>query len=98
MKGMVLGSIITVVLFTGSFVSQVEAKNDNNNDHGKLVSQKIDKHDLKDLLKDLLRFFKNVDKHDGNGKSVPIPGTLLLLGGGFAGLVAWRARQRKPRA
>jgi hypothetical protein len=29
-------------------------------------------------------------------RSVPVPGTLLVLGGGFAGLIAWRVRQRKP--
>lgn len=28
-----------------------------------------------------------------NGNSVPIPGTLLLFAGGFAGVMCWRARQ-----
>lgn len=30
---------------------------------------------------------------NGNGNSVPIPGTLLLFAGGFAGVMCWRARQ-----
>lgn len=45
----------------------------------------------------LQNFFSQVrDYHDGPKGSVPIPGTLLLFGVGFAGLVAWRSRQ--PRA
>lgn len=45
----------------------------------------------------LRNFFSQVrDYHDGPKGSVPIPGTLLLFGVGFAGLVAWRSRQ--PRA
>ena len=74
MRGVVLGSIVTVALFTGLFVSQVEAKTPSA------------------LIPTGTVYFPNQDR-----RSVPIPGTLLLLGGGFAGLVAWRARQRKSR-
>lgn len=33
--------------------------------------------------------------NNGNGGSVPIPGTLLLFGAGFAGLVAWQVVTRR---
>ncbi len=32
---------------------------------------------------------------NGNGGSVPIPGTLLLFGAGFAGLVVWQVVTRR---
>lgn len=96
MRLMAMGSVIAVILLTGVFVSQVEAKNDKNDDKG--------------TNKQLYKFNAKHDKHAGNyqvvakhdkqhdTRSVPIPGTLLLMGGGFAGLVTWRAIQRKPRA
>jgi len=92
-RNVVLGSVVTLILFTGLFVSQVEAKNDNN-DKGKNKQedkffQKNDKHDGNDKNKYVYQY-----EHPNNrGGSVPIPGTLLFMGGGFAGLVAWRARQ-----
>ncbi|MEP6935193.1 MAG: hypothetical protein ABI988_14870 [Nitrospirota bacterium] len=33
--------------------------------------------------------------HDTKKRSVPIPGTELLLGGALAGIVYWRARQKR---
>ena len=42
----------------------------------------------------LMKYFGSVWNHEPKG-SVPIPGTLLLFGGGFAGLVLWRARRLK---
>ena len=85
MRGVALGSVITLILFTGLFVSQVEAKNHDNEgkDKNKHV---VTKHVVPSLV-----------KHNDT-RSVPIPGTLLALGGGLVGLVAWRARQRKSRA
>ena len=80
MRSVVLGSVVTLILFTGLFVSQVEAKNNNNNQQNGNYNQQNGNY-----------------QHNDNRRSVPIPGTLLLLGGGFGGLVAWRARQRKPR-
>ena len=80
MRSMAVGSVVAVMLFTGLFVSQVEAKTGGEH-HG--TNPPVVIHPV---------------KHNDNNKSVPIPGTELLLGGGFAGLIAWRARQRKPRA
>ena len=82
MRSVVLGSVVTLILFTGLFVSQVEAKNNNNNNqqNGNYNQQ------------------NGNYQHNDNRRSVPIPGTLLALGGGLVGLVVWRARQRKPRA
>ncbi|HSQ90620.1 MAG TPA: PEP-CTERM sorting domain-containing protein [Nitrospiraceae bacterium] len=39
-----------------------------------------------------------VTAHHKNKQSVPIPGTLLLLGGGLAGLAAWRQRSRRGKS
>ena len=90
MRSVALGSVITLILFTGLFVSQVEAKNNDNDgkDKNKHVVTKhvVPTHVVPSLV-----------KHNDT-RSVPIPGTLLALGGGLVGLVAWRARQRKPRA
>ena len=33
--------------------------------------------------------------HDTTHRSVPIPGTELLLGAALAGIVCWRARQKR---
>ena len=90
MRGVALGSVITLILFTGLFVSQVEAKNHDNEgkDKNKHVVTKhvVPTHVVPSLV-----------KHNET-RSVPIPGTLLALGGGLVGLVAWRARQRKSKA
>jgi hypothetical protein len=79
MRSVALGSVVTLILFTGLFVSQVEAKNNNNQQNGNYNQQ------------------NGNYQHDNHRRSVPIPGTLLALGGGLVGLVAWRARQRKPK-
>jgi len=84
MRSVALGSVVTLILFTGLFVSQVEAKNNNNDDKGK-THHVVPTHVAPSLV-----------KHNDT-RSVPIPGTLVALGGGLVGLVAWRARHRKPR-
>ena len=90
MRGVALGSVITLILCTGLLVSQVEAKNHDNDENGKnkhvVTKHAVPTHVVPSLV-----------KHNET-RSVPIPGTLLALGGGLVGLVAWRARQRKPRA
>jgi hypothetical protein len=99
MRGVALGSVITLILFTGLVVSQVEAKNNNNDDNGKnkheakSETKHLDNHDGKGAV----RFEGKHEKQEGNGRSVPIPGTLLALGGGLVGVVAWRARRQKPQ-
>jgi hypothetical protein len=98
MRILALGSLVTLILTAGLFVSQVEAKNDNNDDKGKNKQeskflQKTDKHAEKDAYRYEAKNYNNDDT-----RSVPIPGTLLFMGGGFAGLVTWRAIRRKPRA
>jgi len=116
MRNVAVGSFVTLILFTGLLVSQVEAKNDDNGYKGKNKQeyksnddrgknkQEYKSNDDKGKNKQEYKFVAKNYKFDArdythNGtRSVPIPGTLLLLGGGFAGLVAWRARQRKPRA
>jgi hypothetical protein len=93
-KNLVLGSVVTLILSIGLFVSQVEAKNDNNDDKGK--NKQEDKFFQKND-KNKVEF--QIEHQNNRGGSVPIPGTLLFMGGGFAGLVVWRAccaRQQKP--
>jgi hypothetical protein len=85
-------------LSTGLFVSQVEAKNDKHDDndkykHGYTAEAKNEKHDGEE--KNKLEYKYEHQQYNNRGGSVPIPGTLLFMGGGFAGLVAWRAR--RPR-
>jgi len=97
MRLMAVGSVIAVIMLTGVFVSQVEAKTDKHDDKG--TQKQVYKFEAKhDKHAGNYQVAAHNYKHDGNGKSVPIPGTLLLLGGGFAGLVAWRARRRQPGA
>ena len=36
--------------------------------------------------------------HHHKNQSVPVPGTLLLFGGGFAAFVAWRHRSRRGKS
>jgi len=88
MRSVVLGSVVTLILFTGLFVSQVEAKNNNDDDKGK-----------KDKIHHVVptHVSPSFVRHNDT-RSVPIPGTLVALGGGLVGLVAWRARRRKPKA
>ena len=74
MRSVALGSMFTLILFTGLFVSQVEANT---------PSVTIPT--------------GTVYLHKQDRRSVPVPGTLVALGGGLVGLVAWRARHRKPR-
>ena len=75
MRSVALGSMFTLILFTGLFVSQVEANTPSVTiPTGTVYLPKQDR------------------------RSVPVPGTLVALGGGLVGLVAWRARQRKPKA
>ncbi len=87
MKSVALGSLFALILSMGLFVSQAEAKNndDKNENKGKNNYASNDKHEYKEYRGD----------YRGKG-SVPIPGTLLLFGGGFAGLIVWRTRQ--PRS
>ena len=87
MRKVAVGSLVAVILFTGLFVSQVEAKSNDKVEQGKP--------EFKFGAKNYKHFSA---KNYNDSRSVPIPGTELLLGGGFAGLIAWRARQRKPRA
>lgn len=113
MRSVILGSFVTLILSTGLLVSQVEAKNDDDGGKGKdkFVYQFAEWKNLGELKnhddhgKGLNKFvsefreWKNElkDYKTGNGRSVPIPGTLLFMGGGFAGLMAWRALRRKSR-
>ncbi len=41
---------------------------------------------------DLWNWFTNYYQEHHDSKSVPIPGTFLLLGGGLAGLAWWHAK------
>jgi hypothetical protein len=96
MKSVALGSAVALIMLTGLFVSHVEAKNDNSEEKGKnKIEAKNDKHDGKEQNKpDHPLVAQNYTQNAT--QSVPIPGTLLLMGGGFAGLVIWRAL-RKPQ-
>jgi hypothetical protein len=104
MRSLAVGSVVTLILVTGLFVSQVEAKNDNNDRNDDKGNNKQEfKNEDKGKNKQEFKFVGNDDKpklfkHDDDRSSVPEPGTLLALGGGLVGLMAWRARQRKPRA
>ena len=99
MKSLALGSAVTLILLTGLFVSGVEAKNDNADEKSKPNKEdkfvvKTDKHEGKGENKYEYQLPRTYTVNET--RSVPLPGTLTLLGGGFAGLVVWRAL-RNPR-
>jgi len=101
MRRLVFASLFVLIVSIGPFTPQAGASES----HLVAVSKPLIVYmsatgamatiDLVSWLKYLLgRYFGSVWNHEPNG-SVPIPGTLLLFGGGFAGLVFWRARQLK---
>ena len=96
MRNVALGSLFTLILSIGMFVSQVEAKNGNQDDKNKNEYKYIETKNDRQADKDKNKYEYKEYKYNNGTRNVPIPGTLLFLGGGFAGLLAWRARQ--PRA
>ena len=81
----------------GLFVSQGEAKknDDKNENKGKNDYAYNENKGKNNYAKDNNDYKEYKGDYSGKG-SVPIPGTLLLFGGGFAGLIVWRTRQPRP--
>lgn len=101
MRKVVVGSLVALAFTSGLFVSQVEARYDNTTASASKNIQTIFDTDTNKKGKwnkkqAKWKKWKQIKRNRRN--SVPIPGTLLLLGGGLAGLAAWRARQRTPQA
>lgn len=81
MKPLVLGSLCALTLSLGLLTPQIGAANE------------LPKQPPKDFK--LKHLNLNVNHHDTRHRSVPIPGTELLLGGALAGIVYWRGRQKR---
>jgi hypothetical protein len=98
MRGVALG-LFALILSIGLFVSQVDAKNDKpddkNKNESKFIDAKNDKQDDKNKYKYEYQYSNGQTNNNGRG-SVPVPGTLLLFGGGFAWLMVRRTRDSRP--
>lgn len=111
MGRVILGGLFALIVSTGLFISQVGAAESGLRIMPKVSIASLGNtaHMATIDVKDFLEWLRNqLRKHFGNGGnyppnggshpsngSVPIPGTLLLFGGGFVGLIVWRARQRR---
>ena len=84
MRSVVVGSLMALILSAGLVVSQVEAKKKDDDGYKQEYKENGYKQE-----------YKENGQYRRNG-SVPIPGTLLLFGGGFIGLMIWRTRD--PRS
>jgi hypothetical protein len=101
MKYLGLASVLVLTLSLGMFIPQAGA---NSPKQEALALQKEEKQESL-AVKKQEKLEALALKHSGNSsgnyvggdspKSVPIPGTLLLFGGVFAGLVWWRERQAR---
>ena len=88
MNPLLFASLFVLTLSLGLFTPQVGMTEETKHDDSKL------KHlGLKDGNG------KHIRLNEGNGstthRSVPIPGTELLLGGALAGIVYWRERRKR---
>ena len=104
MKHLILGSLLALTLSVGLFGPQAEASEfslsmmpkasiallGNTGPLGNWES------DFLAWLRSTLREYVSNARDNYPTRSVPIPGTLLLFGGGFGGLMVWRARH--PRS
>ncbi len=89
------GILFSVILCVGTFVSQADASEGGlymtsyMTSYASLASLEKVGH-MGDWLSELLAWLRQY-RGGTNGGSVPVPGTFLAFGLGFAGLIAWRA-------
>ena len=101
MKRLLLGGFLALMISMGLFIPQAGAFDSHLNvlSNASIMASVNTGHMATfDWLAWLKSLLGNVGGNYGNGStngSVPIPGTLLLLGGGLTGLIVWRARQPK---
>jgi hypothetical protein len=105
MKYIGLASVVVLTLSLGMFIPQAGANS--NTPKEEALALKLQKQEALALKKQEALALKhsgnyvgpnaNSGNHVGAGsnRSVPEPGTLLLVGGAFAGLVWWRERQAR---
>ncbi|NGZ99103.1 MAG: hypothetical protein CV089_23835 [Nitrospira sp. WS110] len=104
MKQLVLGSLLALMLSISPVIPQVGASefypgmipNVSIGALGKTGLLATWETDLLAWLRSTLGQYLSNTQNNYPTNSVPIPGTLLLFGGGFAGLMIWRQRRQRP--
>lgn len=100
MRYFLIGSLLVLILSITMVAPQAEASDPSS---GLIPSSSIGKigplatweSDFLAWLRSTLRDYLSNPKDNYPTRSVPLPGTLLLFGASFVGLVVWRARRNR---
>ncbi len=84
--------LLALIVSVGAFTPQADASEGM---HMASLASLVKTGHMGDWLSDWLAWLQQHQNGGTNGGSVPVPGTLLAFGLGFAGLATWRAVQAR---